>query len=122
MPDRFKKLVKLAEYLRGANGCPWDKKQTIESMLEHVKEEAEEVYEAIEKGHAESLKEELGDLLFNVIMIAQITKEKGKFDIGDVLRDIEKKIIDRHTWVFGGDKAKTPEEALAKWKENKKKK
>lgn len=122
MPERFIQLKKLAEKLRGKNGCPWDKKQTIKSMLENIIGEAEEVKEAIEKEDYENLKEELGDLLFNIVMIAQIAEEKKLFTISEVLRDIEKKILDRHTWVFGKDKAKTADEALALWKRNKKKK
>lgn len=122
MPERFIQLKKLAEKLRGKNGCPWDKKQTIKSMLENIINEAEEVKEAIDKEDHENLKEELGDLLFNIIMIAQIAEEKKLFTISEVLRGIEKKILDRHTWVFGEDKVKTADEALALWKRNKKKK
>jgi len=116
----FKKLIQLAEKLRSKTGCPWDRKQTIESMLEHLKEEAEEVCQAVQKKDHHNLKEELGDLLFQIVMISQIAKEEKLFNIDDVTDRIAKKIISRHTWVFGKDKAKTPEEALKKWKENKK--
>lgn len=121
MPDRFIKLTELAARLRSETGCPWDRKQTIKSMLKNIKEEAEEVDRAITRGHHENLREELGDLLFNIILIAQIAKEEKFFTISDVLRGIEEKIVSRHTWVFGKDKAKTPEEALAMWKANKEK-
>lgn len=115
----FEDLLKLAEILRSENGCPWDRKQTIASMVEHLDEEAKEVQQAIDKQDHKNLEEELGDLLFQIIMIAQIAKEEGKFDIHDSLARIEHKIRSRHTWVFGEDKATTPEEALALWQRNK---
>ena len=121
MPQNsFSNLLLLAEKLRSPKGCPWDRKQTIASMLEHLEEESHEVKQAIENGDHENLKEELGDLLFTMIMIAQIAKEQNYFTMDEVLRDIDKKIRSRHTWVFGKDKAKTPEEALEMWKKNKK--
>lgn len=119
--QHFPDLINLAEKLRSATGCPWDRQQTIESMLEHLEEEAGEVKEAIHKGDHKNLREELGDLLFQIVMISTIAKEKKYFTMNDVLRDIDKKIRSRHTWVFGKDKAKTPEEALAMWKRNKEK-
>lgn len=122
MPKRtFKELVKLAEKLRSETGCPWDRKQTIASMLQYIDEEVHEVREAIENGDHKNLEEELGDVLFQLVMIAQIAKENKYFDIEDVLDGIYKKITSRHTWVFGKDKAKTPEEALAMWAKNKEK-
>jgi uncharacterized protein YabN with tetrapyrrole methylase and pyrophosphatase domain len=117
----FKDVVALAKILRSDKGCPWDKKQTILSMLEHIDSEVKEVIEAIKNKDHENLKEELGDVLFQIIMISQIAKENKYFDIDDVLKGIHKKITSRHTWVFGKDKAKTPEEAIAKWMENKEK-
>lgn len=115
----FQNLCKLAAKLRSGTGCPWDRAQTISSMLKCIKEEAEEVCQAIENGDHENLKEELGDVLFQVIMIAQIAKENKYFTIDEVLKDIDCKIRSRHTWVFGKDKANTPEEAIAMWKKNK---
>jgi len=117
----FEKLCKLAEVLRGENGCPWDKKQTISTMLKYLEEEVAEVREAIEKSDHRNLSEELGDVLFQLIMIAQIAKEKGEFSIEDVIEKIDHKIISRHSWVFGDDKVSTAEEALVQWKKNKKK-
>ncbi|MFH1284534.1 MAG: MazG nucleotide pyrophosphohydrolase domain-containing protein [Candidatus Peregrinibacteria bacterium] len=110
----------LAEKLRSDTGCPWDRKQTIVSMLKYIKDEVEEVSQAIENGDHENLKEELGDVLFQIVMIAQIAREHGYFDMDGVVEGIYKKIRSRHTWVFGKDKARTPEEAVEKWKENKK--
>ena len=117
----FKDLCQLAVKLRSKTGCPWDRAQTIATMLKCIKEEAGEVCEAIENGDHENLKEELGDVLFQVIMIAQIAKENSYFSMDDVIKGIDHKIRSRHTWVFGKDKAKTPEEAIDIWKKNKKK-
>lgn len=115
----FQSVCKLAAKLRSNNGCPWDRAQTISTMLKCIKEEAEEVCQAIENGDHENLKEELGDVLFQVVMIAQIAKEHKYFTIDEVLKEIDNKIRSRHTWVFGKDKANTPEEAIAMWKRNK---
>lgn len=115
----FKDLLDLAAKLRSPSGCPWDREQTIASMLHHVEEEAAEVCEAIENGDHENLQEELGDVLFQVVMISQIAKEHGYFSMDEVIQGISEKVISRHTWVFGKDKANTPEEALALWKINK---
>lgn len=119
MPNKFSALVKIAGQLRSNKGCPWDREQTILSMIEHFAEEAEEVKSAMAKGDHANLQEELGDLLFNIVLIAQIAKEEKLFDISRVLTGIEKKIKTRHTWVFGKDKAKTAEEALVLWRRNK---
>ena len=121
MKTSFQKLIDIARKLRSETGCPWDRAQTIESLLEGVEEEAEEVGEAIKNGDYSNLQEELGDLLFNIILISQIASERGLFDMKDVMDDIAEKLIRRHSWVFGKDKAKTPEEALEKWKKAKKK-
>lgn len=121
MPNKFSELVKIAGHLRSDKGCPWDREQTILSMIEHFTEEAEEVKSAMEKGDHANLQEELGDLLFNIVLIAQIAKEEKLFNISKVLSGIEKKIKTRHTWVFGKDKAKTADEALVLWTRNKQK-
>lgn len=115
----FQSICKLAAKLRSNTGCPWDRAQTISTMLKCIKEEAEEVCQAIENGDHENLKEELGDVLFQVVMIAQIAKEHKYFTIDEVLKEIDYKIRSRHTWVFGKDKANTPEEAIAMWNKNK---
>lgn len=117
----FNNLVKLAKKLRAPGGCPWDQKQTIESLAKCIKEESDEVLEAIHKKDHPNLKEELGDLLFSMIMMMNIAAEEEHFTIEDVLKDIEEKIISRHSWVFGDDKAATAEEALELWKKNKEK-
>jgi tetrapyrrole methylase family protein / MazG family protein len=118
----FDKLLHLAKKLRSPTGCPWDRKQTISSLAKSLEEEAGEVLAAIRKRDYENLEEELGDLLFNIIMISQIASEKKHFRMSGVLRKIERKIISRHSWVFGADRAKVKnaDDALRLWKENKK--
>ena len=118
---KFQELIDLCSKLRSEEGCPWDRKQTYETMKKCIVDESAEVVEAIEKNDIPNLEEELGDLLFNILLIDQIASEKGDFDMKSVMEKIGEKIVSRHTWVFGTDKASTPEEALALWKENKKK-
>ena len=105
--------------LRSEDGCPWDRKQTIASMKKHMLEEAEELAEAIDNDDTQHIEEELGDLLLNLLMIAQIAQEEKKFDIGSAMEKIAGKLISRHTWVFGTDEAATPEEAVELWYKNK---
>ena len=93
----FKDLLKLAEILRSEKGCPWDREQTIASMLEFIESEVHEVRIAIENGDHENLREELGDVMFQLIMVAQIAKENKYFDMDDVIKDIDIKIRERHT-------------------------
>lgn len=102
-------------------GCPWDRKQTVESLMKCVKEEADEVLEAVEKNDDANLREELGDLMFVLFMVTQIASEEGRFTMKDILSEAAEKLISRHTWVFGDDTATTPEEALELWKKNKRK-
>lgn len=115
----FTKLVKLMARLRSKKGCPWDRAQTHSSMKKHLIEEAYEVCEAIDSGDPEKLKDELGDFLFQVIFHAQIAKERGAFDIDDVLDTSYKKMIRRHPHVFGKHKASGPDEAYKRWQEKK---
>ncbi|MBI4975071.1 nucleotide pyrophosphohydrolase [Candidatus Peregrinibacteria bacterium] len=121
MPKKrtLKDLKQIAEKLRSDTGCPWDRDQTILSMLKYIKDEVDEVAQAIENADHANLREELGDVLFQIVMISQIAKEHGYFNLDNVVSDIYDKIKSRHTWVFGKDKAKTPEEAMAMWKKNK---
>lgn len=120
---QFQKLLNLAKKLRSPTGCPWDRKQTILSLAKHIEEESDEVLAAIKKGDDSNLEEELGDLLFNIIMITTIAAEQKKFRMSGVLQKIERKIVARHSWVFGPDrkKVKTAADALRLWKKNKKK-
>lgn len=115
-------LLALAKTLRGPKGCPWDKSLTLADIPKNLIEESEEIREAIEKEDWENLKEEIGDLLFNLCLMMTIAEEKGYFKPEDIIAHNAKKITERHTWVFGDDKANTPEEAIALWNKNKTKK
>ena len=108
-------FIRLIDVLRGPGGCPWDIKQTHESLKRNAVEEAWEVCDAIDEGSMEHLREELGDLLMQVIFHASIEKEKGGFDLDDVSDEAVKKLIHRHPHVFADTKADTPEEVLANW-------
>ena len=122
MKNLFDDLVETFAILRGPNGCPWDKKQTHETLIKNMREESEELIAAIEKKDTENMKEELGDVLLQVLLHAQIAKEEGLFTIEDVMQDLYDKLHRRHPHVFGDHaKAASPEEALAVWKEMKKK-
>ncbi len=111
----FQALAEVMDRLRGEDGCPWDRKQTFETLKTFLIEEVYEVLEAIDKGSPKGLKEELGDLLMHIFFLAQIAKEKGQFDIYDVGRSAVTKMINRHPHVFGDGKASTPEEVELNW-------
>lgn len=113
-------LLKIMSELRGQKGCPWDREQTRESLKPFIVEEAYEVLEAIDEKDPEAIKEELGDLLFQIVFQCQIAKEKGEFEISDVLDKIGKKMIARHPHVFGDADYKTSEEVLVHWEAQKK--
>ena len=98
--EQFGKLLTIMEQLRGENGCEWDKKQTHETLKPYAVEEAYEVSDAVDSGNAEELTGELGDLLLQTIFHAQIGREIGTFDIYDVLKTINEKMIRRHPHVF----------------------
>jgi len=113
--DPFWRVVKIMEILRGEGGCPWDREQTRESLKPYLIEEAYEVLEAIDEQDPEKLKEELGDLLLQVVFHAQIAKEKGEFDISQVLQTLAEKLIRRHPHVFGEAKVENAQEVLENW-------
>jgi len=109
------RLVEIMERLRGPGGCPWDREQTLESLAAFIIEEAYEVIGAIDTKSPDMLKEELGDLLFQIIFISQIAREKGDFGIGDVIEATVEKMVRRHPHVFGEAVAKTPRDVLKEW-------
>ncbi|MBI3399162.1 MAG: nucleoside triphosphate pyrophosphohydrolase [Deltaproteobacteria bacterium] len=113
--DGLAKLVVIMQKLRGPKGCPWDKEQTLESLMPFIVEEAYEVISAVDAKFPEMLKEELGDLLFQIVFICQLAKEKGDFDIYDVMALSAEKMIRRHPHVFGKAKAKTSKDVLKHW-------
>ncbi|MGE5892703.1 MAG: nucleoside triphosphate pyrophosphohydrolase [bacterium] len=116
----FTKLVEIMAALRGEKGCPWDKEQTRESLKPFLVEETYEVIEAIDEGDPQNIKEELGDLLFQIIFHAQVAKERGEFDISGVIEGIGMKIINRHPHVFAGETCETPKDVLKRWEQIKK--
>jgi MazG family protein len=113
----FDRLVEIMATLRSPAGCPWDRAQNTTSLKPYLLEEAYEVLEAIEEGTPQKLKDELGDLLFQVIFHAQLAHERGDFDINDILAGTIAKMTRRHPHVFGSAAASTPKEALQNWEE-----
>ena len=116
----FKDLTDITAKLRSENGCTWDRAQTHESLIPCLMEESGEVRDAIVNKDEENLCEELGDLLFQVMIHSQIAAERGAFTVDDVVQGICEKMVRRHPHVFGDRKVNSPEEALALWQEIKK--
>lgn len=108
-------FLRLVTVLRSPGGCPWDRKQTHESIKKNFIEETYEAVEAINKADSEGLKEELGDVLLQVAMHSEMESEKGSFDFNDVVNDICKKLVVRHPHVFGDAAAQSSDEALQNW-------
>lgn len=121
MNDNFKALVDLMAKLRGPDGCPWDRKQTTESLKPFLIEECYEVMDALDEGSPDNIKEELGDLLFQIMFHARIAEEQGRFTIEDVIAANIEKMMRRHPHVFGDAQLNTDREVLANWEEIKKK-
>ena len=117
----FPELVRLMARLRSPRGCPWDRKQTARSLLPHLREESQEVADAIRKGDPDNLCEELGDLLWQIVFHAQIAAEQGHFTMADVVDGLAKKLVRRHPHVFGKMTLRTAAEVAARWDEIKKK-
>ena len=106
--------------LRGPNGCPWDKKQTHQSLKKYLIEEAYEVLEAIDEEDDDHLVEELGDILLQVMLHAQIGEDEGWFSIDDIIRTLAEKMVRRHPHVFGDTDVNNADEVIANWEEIKK--
>jgi tetrapyrrole methylase family protein/MazG family protein len=113
--DALPDLVALMSRLRSKRGCPWDREQTHKSLLPYLIEEAYEVLDTIEAGDDERLKEELGDLLLQIVFHAQIARERKKFDLYDVIEHLDDKLRARHPHVFGKGKAASSEEVVRNW-------
>ena len=111
----FDEIVDIIERLRAPGGCPWDRKQTLETLRTPITEEAYELADAITKRDMQDIKEEAGDLLLQVVFVASIAKELGAFDIRDVVRTICDKLIRRHPHVFGNVIASDSDEVLRNW-------
>lgn len=113
--SQFATLVDIIARLRGDDGCPWDRKQTHSSLRENLLEECYEVLEALDEEDSKKLCRELGDLLMQVVLHAQIATEAGEFELGDVINSINTKLIHRHPHVFGSLKVKDADEVLVNW-------
>jgi tetrapyrrole methylase family protein / MazG family protein len=118
--DPFQQLCWIMDRLLAPGGCPWDREQTHESLKQYLIEEAYEVYDAIEEGDFEHLKEELGDVALQVVFHADLARKAGKFEIKDVLQGICDKLIRRHPHVFGDTSAENAGQVLANWEQIKK--
>lgn len=115
MAEQLDRLVEITDRLLGPGGCPWDQAQTHESLKKHLLEEAYEVLDAIDSGDPERLKEELGDLLLQPVLHAQMEKAAGGWDIEAVAEAISDKLVRRHPHVFGDVEAADAEEVLRNW-------
>lgn len=111
----FDKLVQVIAKLRGDNGCPWDRQQTHSTLKANLIEEAYEVIEVIDEDDSSKLQEELGDLLMQVVLHAQIAKDEENFDIDDVVKTITDKLIRRHPHVFGELQVDSAKQVLTNW-------
>jgi MazG family protein len=119
--EAVERLLGIMERLRGPDGCPWDREQTLETLRPYVLEETYEVLEAIESGDSREHREELGDLLLQIVFQAQLAKEQGTFDFADVATAISDKLVSRHPHVFGDVEVRDAEAVLKQWAELKKK-
>lgn len=113
--QRFLELLSVVARLRGDGGCPWDREQTRASLRPNLIEETYEVLDALDRGDVARLREELGDLLFQVVFHAEIARERGEFSMGDLLETLVAKMIRRHPHVFGDRRVETAAQALAQW-------
>lgn len=117
--DAFRRLVEVMAKLRSPDGCPWDREQTHQSLARHLLEETYETLETIDNDDVTGLREELGDLVLQVIFHSEIAYEEGAFSVADVLDDLRAKLIKRHPHVFGDVTANTADEVYANWEKDK---
>ena len=118
MPKTFADLVELMDRLRSPGGCPWDREQTYGTLAPMLLEEAYEAFDAMEEarlGRFDNLREELGDLLFQITFFARVAKEQGEFTIDDVITQVHEKMVRRHPHVFGDVQAGDSAEVLRNW-------
>lgn len=122
MPDKHEDpgaamaaFIVVVQRLRGPGGCPWDARQTPETLKTYVLEEAYELIEALDGGDPDKIKEELGDLLLHLVFLSDLYQERGCFSFAEVAAGITAKMIRRHPHVFGGEKGETQEELLQIW-------
>ena len=116
----LEELIGVIEVLRSEHGCVWDRAQTHKSLIPNMVEEAYEAVEAINEGKPEHLREELGDVLLQVLLHSQIAKEEGDYDIEAVAKELKDKLIHRHPHVFGNAHVETPQDVVDNWEKLKK--
>ncbi len=113
----YEELLDVIAQLRSEHGCPWDKAQTHESLIPCLRNECEEVVQAIEQHDEDNLCEELGDVLLQVLLHARIAEEEGQFTMADVVNGLAEKMVRRHPHVFGDEEYGSPEQNQARWEE-----
>ena len=118
--NSFEELISIIKTLRGENGCAWDKVQTFDSLIPCFLEESYELVEAINNKDYENIKEELGDVLLHVVFFSELAKDENKFNIDDVCKNINEKLIRRHPHVFGDSNVKDVQGILKQWDKIKK--
>ncbi|MCQ2753458.1 MAG: nucleoside triphosphate pyrophosphohydrolase [bacterium] len=117
---QLERLINIVATLRSENGCQWDREQTHVSLRPNMLEEAYEAVDAIDDNNMENLREELGDVLLQVVLHSQIAKDEGDFDIEDVAKELSDKLVHRHPHVFGDTKVSSTDEILSNWDKLKK--
>ncbi len=113
--EQFQELAEIIARLRGPNGCLWDRRQTHRSLRESLLQECYEVLETLDEGDWKKLAGELGDLLLHIVLHTQIAAEAGEFELGDVIRSINVKLVHRHPHIFGSKKVKDVKEVALNW-------
>ncbi|MBN2310018.1 MAG: hypothetical protein JXR94_13680 [Candidatus Hydrogenedentes bacterium] len=113
--DWFEALTGLARYLRGPDGCPWDREQSMADFASYAREEADELVEAVASGDNSHIQEEFGDVLFVLLATAVAAEQEGRFSLREALDRAHQKMIRRHAHVFGGARAETPQDAVDAW-------
>ncbi|MDP7058218.1 MAG: nucleoside triphosphate pyrophosphohydrolase [Nitrospinaceae bacterium] len=118
--ESFRKLIEIVDTLMGENGCPWDNVQTRESLKPYLVEETYEVLEALDTNDPDQIKDELGDLLYQILFHSKISSKSNEFDIKDVLDNLKEKMVRRHPHVFKEGPINTPDQVIERWEEIKK--
>jgi len=113
--EQFQRLLNIIIQLRSENGCPWDKEQTVESLVPDIIEETYEVVDAIESGDEEDLEEELGDLFFLVLFVSYIKEQEKRLTVENILKKVSDKLIRRHPHVFSNIKVKSIDNIIENW-------
>ncbi|MCP5504748.1 MAG: MazG family protein [Chlamydiales bacterium] len=116
----FDRLIEIADALHGPNGCPWDKKQTFQSLRPHVLEEVHELLDSIDEEDFKGMVEELGDILFQILFFAKLGEKSKKFTLEEIITIVSEKLVRRHPHVFGDLKVETSEEVIHHWERVKK--